>query len=167
METTPMARGINVVHRQGSEPIQGTVKFVGKPKDAVALVRGADQEWIKQVYEFALKPDVIIYLRLGIQDLITRVIQTSGFNYWESGMDMDRSGNMYDSFISYQKDIQRQFRNMQKVYGFETVNGNRSPRAIQKELQSKIESILHGNPPAVVERSVETAPHDRIFVSRR
>jgi len=42
METTPMARGINVVHRQGSEPIQGTVKFVGKPKDAVALVRGAD-----------------------------------------------------------------------------------------------------------------------------
>jgi phosphohistidine swiveling domain-containing protein len=40
--TTPMARGINVVHRQGSEPIQGTVKFVGKPKDAVALVRGAD-----------------------------------------------------------------------------------------------------------------------------
>jgi phosphohistidine swiveling domain-containing protein len=40
--TTPMARGINVVHRQGSEPIQGTVKFVGKPKDAVALVRGSD-----------------------------------------------------------------------------------------------------------------------------
>ena len=40
--TTPMARGINVVHREEAEPIRGTVKFVGKPKDAVALVKGAD-----------------------------------------------------------------------------------------------------------------------------
>jgi phosphoenolpyruvate synthase/pyruvate phosphate dikinase len=40
--TTPMARGINVVHREKSEPIRGTVKFIGKPKDAVALVKGAD-----------------------------------------------------------------------------------------------------------------------------
>ena len=81
-------------------------------------------------------------------------------------MDMNRSQNMYDSFIGYQKDIQRQFRKMQKVYGFETVNGNRTPRAIQRELQLKIESILNGKTPAVVERNVEIASHDHIFVSR-
>lgn len=40
--TTPMAKGINVVHRGDAEPIRGTVKFVGKPKDAVALVKGTD-----------------------------------------------------------------------------------------------------------------------------
>src|SRR5438046_7067495 len=61
---------------------------------ARALVRGADPDWVKQVHEFALKPDVIIYLRLNIQDLITRVIQTSGFNYWESGMDLHLGEDM-------------------------------------------------------------------------
>ena len=39
---TPMAQGINVVHREGSAPVEGTVKFVGRPKDAVALVKGSD-----------------------------------------------------------------------------------------------------------------------------
>ena len=53
---------------------------------ARALLRGADREWIKQVFEFALKPDMVIYLRVGVDDLITRVIQNTGFNSWESGM---------------------------------------------------------------------------------
>ena len=46
---------------------------------ARALVRGADPDWIKQVYEFALKPDVVIYLRVGLDDLITRIVQSTGF----------------------------------------------------------------------------------------
>src|SRR6185369_16228950 len=61
---------------------------------ARTLVRGADHDWIRQVYEFALKPDVTIYLRLRIEDLITRVIQTSGFNYWEAGMDLHLGEDM-------------------------------------------------------------------------
>src|SRR3977135_4021915 len=50
---------------------------------ARALVRGADPEWIKQVYEFALKPDLVLYLRLSVDDLVTRVLHSSGFDYWE------------------------------------------------------------------------------------
>src|SRR6266550_4593467 len=40
---------------------------------ARAIVRGSDPDWIKEVYEFALKPDMVIYLRVNIDDLITRV----------------------------------------------------------------------------------------------
>ena len=78
-------------------------------------------------------------------------------------MDMDRSTNMYDSFIPYQKKIQRQFRQMQKVYAFETVNGNRTPRAIQKDLQAKIESILNGKMAAAVETPTEIEQRERMF----
>src|SRR5256886_13007447 len=69
---------------------------------ARAIVRGADPEWIREVYDFALKPDIVIYLRVPIEDLITRVIQHSGFNYWESGMDLHLGEDMHDSFIEYQ-----------------------------------------------------------------
>ncbi len=65
-------------------------------------------------------------------------------DYWESGMDMHRSSNMYASFIEYQRLIQKEFKTMQKHYGFETINGNRSPRAIQNELRARVEVILNG-----------------------
>src|SRR5207253_4796383 len=50
---------------------------------ARAIIRGADPEWIREVYEFALKPDIVIYLRVNIEEVVTRVIQRTGFNYWE------------------------------------------------------------------------------------
>src|SRR5882672_7015346 len=45
-----------------------TDRYIFSPM-ARALLRGADPEWIKGVFEFALKPDMVIYLRVGIQDL--------------------------------------------------------------------------------------------------
>src|SRR5687768_16700941 len=51
-----------------------TDRYIFSPM-ARALIRGADPEWIKQVYDFALKPDIVIYLRVGMEDLITRVVQ--------------------------------------------------------------------------------------------
>src|SRR5436305_8832786 len=45
---------------------------------ARATVRGADPQWVKRVYEFALKPDIIIYLRANIDDLVNRVAHPAG-----------------------------------------------------------------------------------------
>jgi hypothetical protein len=67
-------------------------------------------------------------------------------------MDMHRSSNMYVSFIEYQRLIQKEFKAMQEHYGFETINGNRSPRAIQSELRAKIELILNGKSTLIEER---------------
>src|SRR5678815_2796404 len=47
---------------------------------ARAVVRGADPEWLREVYGFALKPDAIFYLRVKIDDLVTRVLQSTGFD---------------------------------------------------------------------------------------
>ncbi|HEX2260262.1 MAG TPA: thymidylate kinase, partial [Candidatus Binatia bacterium] len=66
---------------------------------ARAIVRGADPEWLREVYGFALKPDAIFYLRVKIDDLVTRVLQSTGFDYWESGMDMHMGEDMYESFV--------------------------------------------------------------------
>src|SRR5687767_13047407 len=38
---------------------------------ARAMVRGADPEWLHEVYGFALRPDAIFYLRVQIDDLVT------------------------------------------------------------------------------------------------
>jgi dTMP kinase len=108
-----------------------------------ALVRAADADWVKQVYEFALKPDVIIYLRLNIQELITRVIQTTGFNYWEAGMDLHLGEDMYESFVEYQTRILREFDNMATQYNFTVIDAAPGIEEVFEQVRSSVEPLLN------------------------
>src|SRR5882672_4141382 len=76
---------------------------------ARAMVRGIDSAWIHNVYSFALKPDAVFYLRIGVDDLVPRVVFSRGFDYWESGMDLHTSEDMYESFRKYQSSLLQQF----------------------------------------------------------
>jgi dTMP kinase len=112
---------------------------------ARAIVRGVEPAWIQDVYSIALVPDAVFYLAVSPKILVERNLRKHAvLDYWESGMDMRRSSNMYGNFIDYQRQIQKEFKIMQEHYGFETINGNRTPRAIQHELRAKIEVILNG-----------------------
>ena len=118
---------------------------------ARAIVRGANPEWMKEVYSIALVPDAIFYLDVSPKVLAERNFRKSGvLDYWESGMDIQRSGDMYECFIKYQSKIRKAFRSMQAVYRFTTINGNRSPKAVFQELQAKMVPILH---PSLLEGS--------------
>jgi dTMP kinase len=131
---------------------------------ARAIVRGMEPDWIQEVYSIALVPDAVFYIAVSPEILIERNLRKhTVLDYWESGMDMDRSLNMYDSFIHYQKKIQKQFKQMQKVYGFETVNGNRGPRRLQTELQAKIESVLNGKVTPVSEKTIDAGTKGHTF----
>jgi dTMP kinase len=107
------------------------------------IVRGADREWVKSLYSIALAPDAVFYLRVSPQQLVERNFKkNSTLDYWESGMDIGLSRDMFTSFIRYQQLMQREFRLMQEEYGFEVINGNRSPRAIANELRAKVQAVL-------------------------
>jgi dTMP kinase len=111
---------------------------------ARAIVRGVDPAWIRDVYSIALVPDAVFYLAVSPKILVERNLRKHAvLDYWESGMDLRRTSNMYNGFIEYQRSIQKEFKAMQNLYGFETVDGNRSPRSIQHELRAKIELILN------------------------
>ena len=111
------------------------------------IVRGADLAWLQSVYSIALVPDLVLYLRVSPQKLIERFIYPGRtLDYWESGMDIGYSRSWYDSFIRYQTDLHRAFRRLQGIYGFVAVNGARTPRFVNRELKTRIESILGKGP---------------------
>ncbi len=110
---------------------------------ARATVRGADPQWVKRVYEFALKPDIIIYLRATVDELVTRVMQTSGcFNYWESGMDLRLGEDLYDSFVAYQTKLLTVFDRMTDEYGFHVVDSSASIQIVSDEIKGLLEPML-------------------------
>ena len=63
-------------------------------------------------------------------------------DYWESGMDLGLSRDMFESFLAYQGLIQRAFGRMQKRYGFTIVDANRDFPRIQRELRAHLTTSL-------------------------
>ena len=111
---------------------------------ARAMVRGLDPAWIRSIYNYALKPDAVFYLRVGVDDLIPRVVFSRGFDYWESGMDLHPSEDMYESFRKYQSSLLAQFDTLAQEYDFEVIDASADVRTIFTQLQSGIARVLDG-----------------------
>lgn len=112
---------------------------------ARALVRGADPKWVRSIYGLALKPDAIFYLKIGIDNLIPRVLQRGGFEYWESGMDMRLGADLFESFVNYQTSLLEQFALMTNEYHFKVFDASLPVDQLNEELKHKILPLLpHG-----------------------
>jgi dTMP kinase len=109
---------------------------------ARALVRGIDPHWIREAYGFALKPDRVFYLRAGIDDLVTRVLQKGVFDYWESGMDLHLGDDRYESFVAYQNRLRSEFDQMVENYRFQVIDATRSIEEICIDLKREIAALL-------------------------
>jgi dTMP kinase len=111
---------------------------------ARAIVRGLDPLWVRSVYSFAIKPDAVFYLRIGVDDLIPRVVFTRGFDYWESGMDVYTTEDMYESFRRYQTSMLEQFDHLAEEYKFKVIDATPEPRKIFEKLRAGITRVLEG-----------------------
>lgn len=106
------------------------------------IVRGADPDWARKVYSFALVPDLILYLRADVPTLVSRVVYGRGFNYWEAGMDLHCADNLYDSFVAYQSQLVEQFDLMAKEYQFVVVDAAQSIAKVNDQLRGHIRDLF-------------------------
>jgi dTMP kinase len=118
---------------------------------ARASVRGIEPAWVRNVYRFALVPDAIFYLRIGVDELIPRVVFSTGFDYWESGMDLHPSEDMYESFRKYQTALLAQFENLVEEYQFKVIDATRDIPEVFEALRQGISNVLAQGEPASFE----------------
>jgi dTMP kinase len=112
---------------------------------ARSLVRGADPHWLRSIYGLALKPDIIFYLKIGLEDLIPRVLQSGGFDYWESGMDMRLGADLYESFVEYQTRMLAVFDEMIEEYNFHVIDASLPAEQMLEQIKRQIIPLLpHG-----------------------
>lgn len=107
------------------------------------IVRGGDPAWLKDVYGFAPVPDLVIYLKASAQFLAERSLQKKGtLDYWESGMDIQRSGDTYQCFVSYQRRLNAEYMRMVKDFGLRTVDANSSPLDVATAIHAIIDETI-------------------------
>ena len=123
---------------------------------ARAQVRGVDPKWIRDVLGFALIPDVVFYLRINVENLIPRVVNSGGFDYWESGMDYLRGDDIYSNYIKYQTEILNQFDSLAEEYHFHVVDANAGVTDVFCRLRDALQIILSDMQPPQTVGSGET-----------
>lgn len=111
---------------------------------ARAIVRGANPDWIKRVYSFALKPDAIFHLRIEVPELVPRILEAGGFDYWESGMDIPMGEDLYESFVEYQNRMIAQLDSLGRDYAFQTLDATRPVDETADILAQRVERLLEG-----------------------
>lgn len=107
------------------------------------MVRGMDAQWLKNLYGIAPVPDAVFYLSVAPEELVQRnLAKNATLDYWESGMDLGLSPDVFDSFLKYQGRMNDAFRRLQKTYRFDIIDANRSAEAVSRELVRKIGAML-------------------------
>ena len=64
---------------------------------ARARVRGVPARWLNDVFDFALVPDLVLYLDVDVEHLLPRVLSVRQLDHWESGEDFLRGPDLYDN----------------------------------------------------------------------
>jgi dTMP kinase len=107
-------------------------------------VRGVPEAWTRDLFGFALEPDVVIYLDIDVEALVRRVIRRGKLDHWESGLDLALGEDPYDSFVVYQKRLLERYQHMSEAEGFEVVDARRSIDEIQLDVRHRIAAHLPG-----------------------
>lgn len=126
------------------------------------VVRNIDLRWIKNVFGFALIPDLTIYLKINIENLIPRVIEAGGMNYWEAGMDMHMGQDLFDSFVNYQSCLIQTYDKLAKEYRFKVIDACGKVEEIQRQIRLNTKRILDA-PSSKVARKKRSCGTDGIL----
>ena len=114
---------------------------------ARGLVRGKDQDWLRDLFSFAMIPDIVFYLDASVEHLVPRVLNRRGFDYWESGLDFLASRDYHTNFVNYQNDLLSQFDHIADEYNFHRINADRSMYEVFQDLQEAVQPIMSGMKP--------------------
>jgi dTMP kinase len=72
--------------------------------------RGVDRRWVRELYSFAVRPDLAVYFRVPIEVSADRLLaRRVKLKFYEAGMDMGWSTNAIESFKMFQGKVLEEY----------------------------------------------------------
>lgn len=108
------------------------------------VVRGVSSDWVRKLYDFAVRPDMAFYFKVPIEVAISRLLGgTRGqFKYYEAGMDMNLSQDQTESFRIFQSRILAQYDKIVDEYGLMTMDATKDIETQQNEMRALVAEAL-------------------------
>jgi len=88
------------------------------------VVRGCNLHWVRQVYSYALKPDITFYFRVPVETAVDRILSgRPKLKFYEAGMDLNLSNDPFESYRIFQGRIVGEYEKMGQSEGFAVIDG--------------------------------------------
>ena len=116
--------------------------FTGFARD---VARGVDPAWVRNLYSFALQPDLAFYFKVPLDVAVERILSArANLKFYEAGMDLGLSDNKVTSFRLFQQRIINEYDKMVDELGLIVVDGTQPVQKQQKVVRREVNRILEG-----------------------
>jgi dTMP kinase len=89
--------------------------------------RGVDRQWVRELYSFAVKPDLAVYFRVPIEVSTDRLLaRRVKLKFYEAGMDMGWSNDPVESFRIFQGKVLDEYDRLVDEFGLSVVDATGS-----------------------------------------
>jgi dTMP kinase len=110
------------------------------------VTRGVDRQWVRELYSFAVKPDMALYFRVPIDVSLDRLMaRRVKLKFYEAGMDLGWSSNPAESFRLFQGKVLDEYDRLVEEFGLEVVDAvgsiTEQQRVVRKLIAKHIESV--------------------------
>ncbi|MGA3065871.1 MAG: thymidylate kinase [Tepidisphaeraceae bacterium] len=119
------------------------------------VIRGCQREWVRQVYQFAPRPDLALYFNVPIDVSVSRLISgRAKLKEYEAGMDLGLAPDLVGCFKIFQGRILGEYSRIVQEYGLTEIDATRSIGEQQQTVRRYIDEILADYKPVVSHQSV-------------
>ena len=106
------------------------------------VARDVDKKWVRNMYGFAIKPDLAVYFDVSAKVSLERICSTRQPKYYEAGMDLKLSNNPYKSYVLFQNRVIEQYKDMVDEYGLIKVDANDTKQKKQVYFRQLVVELL-------------------------
>jgi len=108
------------------------------------------------VYDFAIKPDIAFYFRVPLDTAMDRILAgRPKLKFYEAGMDLNLSKDLYESFRIFQSRIVSQYEEMSKLENFYVMDASAQIQEQQKIMREQVRKLL---PKKIKKKTVMEVP---------
>ncbi len=107
------------------------------------VARGVSRRWVRNLYRFALHPDLAFYFRTPLDVAIQRILGgRNAIKYYEAGMDLGLSRDVEESFRIFQGRILDEYESMADEAGFRVIDATLSIEEQQRQMRRTVTEVL-------------------------
>ncbi len=107
------------------------------------VARGVDPRWVRNLYSFALRPNIAFYFKTPLDVALGRILGgRDALKYYEAGMDLKLSRDVEESFRVFQGRILTEYESMAEEMGFHVIDATRSIEDQQRQMRSIVVKTL-------------------------
>lgn len=107
------------------------------------VARDVDKKWVRNMYGFAIKPDLTLYFDVSAKVSLERICTNRQPKYYEAGMDLKLSNNPYKSYVLFQNRVIEQYKDMIDEYGLIPVDANETIHKKQMQFRKLVTELLN------------------------